>query len=758
MNCREFASEPAFVHLVVQTNVPKELVRDFDEAVSEGDSHKADYLLDTILEKMEEGCKKKHKKTLADLKKKRKKTGESLDEEDDPYYTKEFLEDYAPLTQQGVEKGLLRFWRIDAKTKKEVAKKLLKPLKKMVGANAGKAKSLLEDVLSILEEVDEDGARANLGRGKRIGREGNSYYIVMDEPNATTVVWDEHWEEPVLTSYVAWADNRANTFGESLDERRMTAKEKRKRKLWRKKRKRSGKRVDPKRSRIAKKAAKKHRAKRLRAARMRREDIDDKKLAAIAASTQVSPALLQAVEDAKADWELSAALQAIAEVVGLSEEELHEKVMVDEVAGYKMKKSDKRVVDKFVDGDTDVKPGKNLWVEEKGGDTFLMSSYHSTFSNALAQRSGNRISLGEPHGNVSQTYINYIKKAAKRVGARVIPESIDEGRKLACDFEIGNKEIEVYEYGFDDEVTYRIPLRDPYGKALVKKYGYGAFHAKLDADKLRKFEVDESIDEARIKQGQKFGDWVVTQYVPVESDGSGGSTGGEIKLVNQNTAKEVTIRNDLALRKPQWWVSVGGKRIQAASPLQVIEQAIAKVDKLPESELDEARRVKDGDYLFNRNGTLSAMEAGGIAGPSAVTSKGSWVTVHGTLFPIGTYKGKTVWRMEGTPGPAKGAKVNFDKQVKASDVYESTEGVRSIFEAVKVSDMQEALRLARGWASDMSGRNIEAMDPIREMERRVEKGSDAKVKAYIPTLLKALKRWRGYGAKETKAFLKAQLA
>jgi len=75
-----------------------------------------------------------------------------------------------------------------------------------------------------------------------------------------------------------------------------------------------------------------------------------------------------------------------------------------------------------------------------------------------------------------------------------------------------------------------------------------------------------------IKVGNKFGDWSITQYKPIVYEEIGGTRGGLVKLVNQNTFDEIFIQYDGALRSPKWFVRNKGVRIEGKNPKEVIEK------------------------------------------------------------------------------------------------------------------------------------------------------------------------------------------
>jgi len=77
-----------------------------------------------------------------------------------------------------------------------------------------------------------------------------------------------------------------------------------------------------------------------------------------------------------------------------------------EVSGYTIKAKDKKVIMAFINGDKKGQ-GKALWIE---GD-YLYGPSQSSTSDPVAMRDkkGN-IVLGNAYGNVSQTWMNFIKK------------------------------------------------------------------------------------------------------------------------------------------------------------------------------------------------------------------------------------------------------------------------------------------------------------------------------------------------------------
>ena len=78
---------------------------------------------------------------------------------------------------------------------------------------------------------------------------------------------------------------------------------------------------------------------------------------------------------------------------------------ISEVSGYTLKAKDKKVILAFIKGYREGK-GNSLWIE---GD-YLFGPAASNSSNYIAKRDGAIISTGRVFGNVSQTYMNFIRK------------------------------------------------------------------------------------------------------------------------------------------------------------------------------------------------------------------------------------------------------------------------------------------------------------------------------------------------------------
>lgn len=82
------------------------------------------------------------------------------------------------------------------------------------------------------------------------------------------------------------------------------------------------------------------------------------------------------------------------------------KTYINEVAGYTIKAKDKKIILAFINGDKKGQ-GKALWIE---GD-YLYGPNQSSTSDPVAMRNKKgKITVGNAYGNVSQTWINFIRK------------------------------------------------------------------------------------------------------------------------------------------------------------------------------------------------------------------------------------------------------------------------------------------------------------------------------------------------------------
>ena len=95
----------------------------------------------------------------------------------------------------------------------------------------------------------------------------------------------------------------------------------------------------------------------------------------------------------------------------------------------------------------------------------------------------------------------------------------------------------------------------------------------IDFDKDKGY-FEKMANGGGISEGKKYGDWSITQYMPLTYDDLGGLHGGMIKLVNQNNFDEIIIWNDKALRSPKWSISYSGVRVEDKNPSIVIEKVL----------------------------------------------------------------------------------------------------------------------------------------------------------------------------------------
>jgi hypothetical protein len=87
-------------------------------------------------------------------------------------------------------------------------------------------------------------------------------------------------------------------------------------------------------------------------------------------------------------------------------------------------------------------------------------------------------------------------------------------------------------------------------------------------------DVNEFARGGQVKVGNKYGDWSITQYVPVKYNDDGTINGGTIKLVNQQNFDSIIIQNDHALRGNEWYVRYKGVQIKDKNPKVVIEKVL----------------------------------------------------------------------------------------------------------------------------------------------------------------------------------------
>jgi hypothetical protein len=92
---------------------------------------------------------------------------------------------------------------------------------------------------------------------------------------------------------------------------------------------------------------------------------------------------------------------------------------VNEVLGYRLSSADAKLIKAFVKGAEDGET-KNLYIEKSGSNYILTSSWGTRGT----RDSSGKIHLGRADGNVSQTFVNAIRKAAKAEG--VLAEAVKE--------------------------------------------------------------------------------------------------------------------------------------------------------------------------------------------------------------------------------------------------------------------------------------------------------------------------------------------
>jgi hypothetical protein len=103
----------------------------------------------------------------------------------------------------------------------------------------------------------------------------------------------------------------------------------------------------------------------------------------------------------------------------------------------------------------------------------------------------------------------------------------------------------------------------------------------MDKEKVARelLKIAKDLIAVSLRKGMKFGDWVVTQYTPIEWDDLGISSGGHLKLVNQDTMDSFDVRYDNALRGAKWWYDGERVRVEDKSPLKVIKKALKYIEQ-----------------------------------------------------------------------------------------------------------------------------------------------------------------------------------
>lgn len=96
-----------------------------------------------------------------------------------------------------------------------------------------------------------------------------------------------------------------------------------------------------------------------------------------------------------------------------------EEAKVSEVLGYSLPDSDKRLIRSFLNKEQDPKDGKNLFIDD--------GNISSGWSKDLTTWVGdNKIKIGPASGNVSQTFVNAIKREAKAQGIQIEESKVVE--------------------------------------------------------------------------------------------------------------------------------------------------------------------------------------------------------------------------------------------------------------------------------------------------------------------------------------------
>jgi hypothetical protein len=143
-----------------------------------------------------------------------------------------------------------------------------------------------------------------------------------------------------------------------------------------------------------------------------------------------------------------------------------------------------------------------------------------------------------------------------------------------------NYTFDVYSFGENEDID-RKTKKQIKIKATNRSKAYEKIQHEYPEHFVELYDsyVDEKMAKGgKIKQGKRYNNWAVTQYVPLKYNDDGSIEGGTIKLVNQDTIEAIFVQNDLALRSPKWWISYNGSRIEDKNPEVVIEKFLKIAD------------------------------------------------------------------------------------------------------------------------------------------------------------------------------------
>ena len=263
-------------------------------------------------------------------------------------------------------------------------------------------------------------------------------------------------------------------------------------------------------------------------------------------------------------------------------------------------KPDKKVIYKTLDGKTIKIIGKDEYAGLGRSWRFTIDGKKSSGATQYIKR----LVFGDLDGNWI-THTGFVDKAIKE---DLYQKAIKEGRMTATDtLEIigstGNLEAprEFLKMSYDENMSGfdEQKLGDNKIKAEISDYellidfvsgelledpdnkdykDYLDLIKETVADLKEELKNSPNLDirygKGGIVEGNRYGDWSITKYIPISHDGIGGISGGEIKLVNQETFETVFIRNDNSLRGDKYWISYNGVRIEDKNPKVVISKFI----------------------------------------------------------------------------------------------------------------------------------------------------------------------------------------
>lgn len=94
-----------------------------------------------------------------------------------------------------------------------------------------------------------------------------------------------------------------------------------------------------------------------------------------------------------------------------------------------------------------------------------------------------------------------------------------------------------------------------------------------------KQQLEESFKQ-RIKVGNRYENWTITQYNPIRFDDLGGVNDGYLKLVNQENFEVIEILNDNALKNNSWFTrSIKGLRVEDSNLKNALKNSLLAFSK-----------------------------------------------------------------------------------------------------------------------------------------------------------------------------------